>query len=115
VETYPIQTAEGSLIGFEIGNTWLLTHRPIFKILRSVDGVSDVQSRRNDGDRISFHFKGESFIVHEPWGDSSRYWIGPVDTAQSKVDITPLQQAFQHYHGPIARMWARLGGGSIGA
>ncbi|HWN29912.1 MAG TPA: hypothetical protein VNN78_00905, partial [Burkholderiales bacterium] len=59
---------------------------------------------------MKFKFLGEPFVVHEDWGDSDRYWVGPANPETSKLDITPLHQAFLSYRGTIIWRWiVRLG------
>jgi hypothetical protein len=43
------------------------------------EGVTDVKRTWFNEDRIKFLFHGEPFVVNEPFGDNSRYWIGPVE------------------------------------
>src|SRR2546429_3246611 len=103
MRTYPIRKPDGSLRGFEITSTWL-TFRPLFKILRSVPGVTEVQRNRFSDDRITFKFHGKEAVVNEPWGDSSWFWIGLQDPDSSpEIDITPIHDAFRRYRGPFSR------------
>ena len=34
--------------------------------------------------------------MNEPYGDNSRYWIGPIEPP-SQQDISPIHEAFQQY------------------
>lgn len=86
--------------GFEVSSAWV-TFRPLYKILNSVDGITDVRRQFFSDDRITFNFHSEPFIVYEPFGDNSRYWIGPVDPDASQLDMTPIHKAFQQYRSPI--------------
>lgn len=92
MKTYPIINDDGSLRGFEIAVP--LSHRPIYRALRSVEGVTDIRRTWFNEDRIKFKFNGEPFIVWEPYGDNSRYWIGPSEPL-SEQDISPIHVAFQ--------------------
>ncbi|MGH7767194.1 MAG: hypothetical protein ACREQP_07040 [Candidatus Binatia bacterium] len=93
--------------GFEITSTWI-TFRPLYKILRSVEAISEVKRNWFNDNRITFKFRGEPCIIYEPWGDSSRYWVGPENAGSSTLDITSIHQAFQRYRSPIARAWTLL-------
>ena len=108
MRTYPILKDDGSLRGFEIRAQ--LTVFPLLRLLRSVDGVSDVRHNWSNADRISFTFHGRPAVVHEPWGDSSRYWIGlqHPDSAPD-IDITPIHEAFKHYRGFLVTILWPLG------
>jgi hypothetical protein len=99
MKTYPIHLPNGTLHAFEITSSWV-TFWPLFKILRSVKGVTDVRRNWFNDDRVTFKFYGKQAVVNEPWGDNSRYWIGLLDAdAASEIDINPLHEAFKHYRG----------------
>jgi hypothetical protein len=106
MKTYPIYRPDGSLNGFEVTSSWL-TFRPLFTLLRSVAGVRDVRRNWFNDDRITFTFQGKAAVVHEPWGDNSRYWIGLQDPdAAPEVDLEPLHQAFKRYRGfLVVTLW----------
>jgi hypothetical protein len=95
--------ADGTLLAFEIGNAfvWIGT---ILRILRSVEGVTDIKCIRSEDDRVVFLFRDARFVVNEPWGDSSRYWIGPKEPKKA-VDLDSLHQAFQQHRGPLSLGW----------
>jgi hypothetical protein len=97
VKTYPILRKDGSLHAFEITSAWL-TYAPLLNCLRSIEGVSDVRRKWFSDDRITFAFRGKPAVVHEAWGDSSRYWIGFKEPdISSEIDLTPLHDAFKVY------------------
>jgi hypothetical protein len=99
MKTYPIHLPNGTLYAFEITSVWL-TFWPLYKILRSVQGVTDVRRNWFNDDRVTFKLYGKQAVVNEPWGDNSRYWIGLVDVdATSEIDINPLHEAFKRYRG----------------
>jgi hypothetical protein len=86
------------MMAFEVTSSWV-SFVPLFRILESVDGVTDVGRQYRNDDRVAFRFQGERFVVNEPWGDNSRYWIGPSDPAACQVDALPLEKAFSEYKG----------------
>lgn len=99
MRTYPIPRENGLLRGFEMTSTWLV-FAPLIRLLRSVPGVTDVRRRWFNSDRVTFKFHGKDAVVHEPWGDNSRYWIGLKEPdISTEVDISPLHEAFKRYHG----------------
>ncbi|MCC5867637.1 MAG: hypothetical protein JJU27_03915, partial [Gammaproteobacteria bacterium] len=101
MRTHPILREDGSMLAFEIGNTFI-TLAVISKILYTVRGVSSVRPGGAD-DRLVFEFEGESCVVNEPFGDNSRYWIGPAFPERSNLDARQLQQAFERHTGTIRR------------
>jgi len=102
MKTNPILRGDGSLYSFEITSN--MSTYQVFKILCSVEGVSDVKSNWSNDDRISFRFHGEPFVVHEDWGDSDRYAVRPENPEAPKLDMTPLHHAFQNH-----RWWLVVG------
>lgn len=106
--TYPIRRPDGSLRGFEITSAWL-TLRPLLKLLRNVPGVTDVERRWFNDDRVTFKFHGREAVVNEPWGDNSRYWVGLQNPdALPEIDITPIHEAFKGYRGfLVTALWPR--------
>jgi hypothetical protein len=52
---------------------------------------------------VTFKYLGLDYIVWEPFGDNSRYWIGPAqeDAQSSNTDVAPLANAFRDYQPPI--------------
>ena len=99
MKTYPITHPDGSLHAFEITSAWV-RFGPLLNILKSVDGVSDIKRQWFNDDRISFKYHGEKAVVNEPWGDSSRYWVGFEEPDLSKqIDLSPIRDAFERYRG----------------
>ena len=106
MKTYPILRPDGSLRGFEITSSWL-TFRPLYKLLRSVSGVTDVRRNWFKDDRVLFKFHGKAAVVNEPWGDNSRYWVGLEDPdASPEIDVVPIHEAFRRYSGfLVVTLW----------
>ena len=106
METHPIGGENGDhLYAFEIENVYIAP-RTIARMLRKVQGVEDVRSRtpfsRFDGVHVRFKYAGQNFIVCEPFGDSSRYWVGP-ENDEAGTDIRALERIFQRYRPPLFR------------
>jgi hypothetical protein len=104
MKTYPIMRADGSLHGFEIRNTFV-SMAAIRRILDSVDGVSNLKRQWRSDDRLTFVFRGAPWVVHEPFGDNSRYWIGPREAKNHVLDIGPIHDAFVNYESSLVRAW----------
>lgn len=101
-EKVPVQAFEVSVIETGI--------RRLAKLLKNTPGVSNVTIRRpfsSSRELISFAYKNTDFIVCEPFGDSSRYWIGPVAMdGKSEVDLSCIEQVFAHTPVSIIRSLA---------
>jgi len=102
MRTYPLNRDNGERFGFEINNTWIWIGS-IIRILRSVPGVSEVCRVRGGAERIKFLLDHEKFVIFEPYGDNSRYWIVPEDPSESAVDQANLHHAFAAYRNPLAK------------
>jgi len=104
MNTYLILDNIGKPFAFEVENFYLSPSKAA-TLLRSVNGVSDIQQRRLFRQpmdvHVRFRFRGVPFIVWEPYGDSSRYWIGPADEQQAHPDVVDLQAAFGRYDPPV--------------
>ena len=114
MKTHPILRADGSMLAFEVTSAWL-SFRPLLKILRSVDGITDVRRNYFNEDRLTFYFCELPFVVNEPWGDSSRYWIGPKKPDNCSIDVSRINQAFSEYKGPLALLCSTVRQNKTGA
>ena len=66
------------------------------RVLESVQGVTGVRRNWFNEDRFSFSFLGRPCVVNEPFGDNSRYWIGPAEK-QPALDMRPVHEAFRAF------------------
>jgi hypothetical protein len=93
------------LFAFEIDNAYISLNK-IEYLLGKDDGVSDIKRRRmfssTSDVHIVFKYKGKSCMVWEPYGDSSRYWIGSEDDKVT-FDISSVEQVFKNYELPLQR------------
>lgn len=96
--TNPLFDSEGNLIAFEIDNTFV-TPRRVIKVIDSIDEAEIVLKRRalpfrRVGTFCEFLLDGTKFLAEEPFGDNSRYWIGPENDDESR-NIEKLYTAFK--------------------
>jgi hypothetical protein len=109
METYPIvDPKKGAYpFAFEIENTYV-SRRTVARLLGRLDGVADVVFGGRLGStndvRVGFKYRNHEYIVLEPFGDNSRYWIGPENPAESAGDIGEVESAFRRYRPPLHRM-----------
>lgn len=59
------------------------------EILHSADGASGVRRTAGSDDRLQFEYDGETCVVHGPFGDNGRDWIGPAFPENSTLDTRP--------------------------
>jgi hypothetical protein len=95
MRTFPIKDDAGHVFAFEI-RAQLFGWR-LARCLRDIPGVSDVRPRRwwvGDPEvHIRFQYQGREYVVWEPWGDNSRWWIGPADECSPHVPLDELERA----------------------
>lgn len=107
MKTHPILAKEGGRsFAFEVENAYIAPATAA-RLLAEVDGVTDVAPRRmfskSDEVHVEFKYRGQPYIVWEPFGDNSRYWIGPKDEASDVGDIGALETVFKQYRPPFYR------------
>jgi hypothetical protein len=82
VKIYDIgATADGQLLAFEVSNL-RIGRRGVCRVVRSIEGAKLLRKPKflpwfRESVFCEFVFDGELFEAEEPYGDSSRYWIGP--------------------------------------
>lgn len=108
MKTYPlIDEKKGDRpFAFEIENAYVGTGT-IARLLAEVDGVTDVRARKlfrgSSEIHVEFKYLNHDYIVWEPYGDNSRYWIGPKNPEESAGDIGNVENAFKRYRPPFYR------------
>ena len=93
VKTYPHLRADGTVAYFEVSNLFPWSLGFMRRLLSSVDGVTDFKRQRFNDNRFSFVYRGRPCVVNEPFGDNSRYWIGPTEK-DPPLDMRLIQEAF---------------------
>jgi hypothetical protein len=89
-----VESASG-LGAFEVDNHFL-TRRRACRIAASVSGAAVVKTSRLFRDSDDFcHFKigDATYVIEEPFGDNSRYWIGPKESGR-RDDLAVIRAAF---------------------
>ena len=99
MKTYPISNENGVQVAFEIENVYI-NCKSIAKLLHELSDIKSIKMQKlftNTEYRIEFVYKGIDCVVWEPFGDNSRYWIGPRSPEKDKVDIQKIQTLFDSY------------------
>lgn len=107
MKTYPAKTSpDARLIAFEVENAYI-GPAALARLLQQVAGVSEVKRRRlfsGDGDvHVRFKYRAHLCIVWEPYGDNSRYWIGPENPEAFTEDLREVERALDDYSPPTHR------------
>jgi hypothetical protein len=108
MKTFPARTsANGRLIAFEVENAYI-SPATVARLLQQVEGVSHVERRRAfaraSDVHVRFALQGHPCIVWEPYGDNSRYWIGPESPETFSKDLGNIQRIFDGYRPPTYRV-----------
>jgi hypothetical protein len=108
MQTYPIRDKQEHAFAFEIENVYA-TPRAIGNLLRQVNEVSDVRVRKLfskwEDIHVWFKFGETEYIVLEPFGDNSRYWIGPQVVGENPLNISDIENVFKSYRPPFLQEW----------
>lgn len=90
---------------FEIENSYI-SISTVATLLTETVGVSEVRKRKLftawEDIHIWFKYKNIEFVVIEPYGDSSDYWIGP-NSEKDRLDVSELLLQFKRYEPPLIR------------
>lgn len=98
MKTYPLCDARGTKVAFEVDNTFVRMSS-LAKALQSHADVSIIRQRKlfEHGDvHLWFCYKSVQYILWEPFGDNSRYWIGPEGevSAATLEHINEIERVF---------------------
>jgi hypothetical protein len=103
---FPVLRDDGIAIAFEIEHIYA-SRRVISRLLTHADGVSEVKYRASfvasSDVRIDFKYLDRDYVVWEPFGDNSRYWIGPGNLEDGVADVEALADVFKRYQPPFYR------------
>lgn len=98
MKTYGINNESGKLFAFEVGNVFL-GRRGACRVVRSIPGVRIHRLPKgwphsNEDIFCEFELGGQHFEIYEPFGDNSRYWVGP-KSAKDTEEILVIRAAFE--------------------
>lgn len=108
MKTFATHDETGLMHAFEVKCLYI-SLAALAKVLSTVESVGNVQraagESRGEGARITFECGGKSYVVWEPYGDSSRYWIGPMDESEecSDAQFSAVENALSEYRTPFLR------------
>lgn len=106
MKIYSLVDESGKAYAFEIENIYF-SLKDIAHILTSVKDVTEVVIRKafskSEDIHIKFKYFHHQYVVWEPLGDNSRYWIGPDERESTVNNIEPLEIAFKQYCPPLHR------------
>ena len=96
---HDLRNSDGNVFAFEVSN-FLLSRRACCRIVRRIPGAHLLNQPpffswpwSSEDEFCEFELDAVKFVVWEPWGDSSRYWIGP-QPLRWVPEITWVREAF---------------------
>lgn len=104
MKTYDLHDEAGRVLAFEVDNFWL-GRKGTAAIVQSIPDATVIRkpgaiATSGEEGFLLFQIGARRFVAWEPWGDSSRYWIGPDPPGYSE-DTEMVRAAFQN----IPRAW----------
>jgi len=102
MKTYPRLSDCGDYLGFEISNTFI-SLRCIISILQTKLNIQNIRKQKLfdfSENRINFIYKNKEYVVWEPFGDNSRYWIGLLENSNLEnnfKDLKEIEKAFMSH------------------
>lgn len=96
---YELETEAGDIYAFEV-DVPLLGRRRVSSFVRRIPGVTVTKSPSalswfREEVFCRFTLGQVAFEVLEPFGDNSRYWVGPADSPAVHAEIHELIEAFR--------------------
>ena len=76
---HDLKDEQGRVFAFEIDNLWM-DRTSVGAVVTSIPGAELRDLHRSwwgPDEFCEFVLHGKTFVVWEPWGDNSRYWVGP--------------------------------------
>ena len=98
MKIYDLHDKEGNAFAFEVENT-LLGRRGACRVVRSIPGAVILKKPRflswfREEVFCEFEIGGHKFQIWEPYGDNSRYWVGPEPVSNTE-QIKIVRKAFE--------------------
>jgi hypothetical protein len=100
MKIYDLKAASGRAFAFEVANL-LMTRRSACNVARSIPGATIIKHApfrlfKSEDVFCEFVVDGQRFQIWEPYGDNSRYWVGPVPP-QWCEQLAVVREAFSRF------------------
>ena len=108
MKTYELLDKDGHFFAFEVGNAGL-GRRGVCRVVEAIPGAKVVRRPKflswfREEEFCEFVVDGKTFVAWEPYGDSSRYWIGP-DPIEPLPQTQRVQAAFDAFRESRLFRW----------
>ena len=110
MKTYELLDEGGRFFAFEVGNTGL-GRTGVCQVVETIPGAKIVRRPKflswfREEEFCEFVVDGKTFVAWEPYGDSSRYWIGP-EPVEPLPQTQCIRDAFDAFRE--SRVFRRVG------
>ncbi len=107
MKVHDLKDEDGRVVAFEVENSGL-SRRSAGRVARAIPGSHIIRRNRvfaGKDEFCEFEVDGVTFVIWEPWGDNSRYWIGP-SPRRWVPEIDKVRAAFEKHPGvsPVVRV-----------
>jgi hypothetical protein len=99
MKTYDLTYDDGHVFGFEVSNTFL-PRSTACRVAQRIPGAKLIRDPRifpREDVFCEFELEGVTFMLWEPWGDNSRYWISP-KTGEPVPQTDRVREEFTRWH-----------------
>jgi len=104
MRTYPLYNDQGKLVAFEVSS--LLGRRLVSRVAASFPGARVVSTNLREDRFCEFEIASAKFAIEEPFGDNSRFWVGP----ENELAVEAIERVQAHFANNRTGTWVvRLG------
>lgn len=110
MRTYPLLDDQGWLVAFNVSS--LLGRRLARRVAAEISGARIVSTNLREDRFCVFEIGSSQFAIEEPFGDNSRFWVGPVNA----VAVEAIERVQVNFSKDRTGTWAvRVGALLCGA
>jgi len=125
MKTHGIKDASGKEFAFEVDN-FHLSRKALCRLVAGIPGCTVTRkpsrfrwSHEDEDEFCAFELEGIRFVAWEPWGDNSRYWVGPKAEEGSSPRWCPqldrVREAFSRARPFLGLLFRQPGGAANGS
>jgi len=114
METFPLRNEAGEIFAFEIPSSYFSSSGAVGRFFARCPGVVIERVRRffefGNEVHVIFSLDGEKYEVWEPFGDNSRYWVGPKGESKQPLNSLHGLESYvrANWPGPLSAARGKL-------
>ena len=105
MKTYDLRDNQERIFGFEVNNFPLLSRQRAAALVASIPGAEVTRWPlrtffSQEDDFCEFIIAGKRFVISEPYGDNSRYWIGSIEPGSRECcqELEVVRNTFANFY-----------------